>query len=161
MRNALDACRAGDGVKLIAERVESASGQLEIRVAILDNGPGLTDAALSQAWDIYYSGREAGRGLGIGWLSSAELSRPMPVECGWNRKTKPVVRSRSDSPGKVASKDASSVGRVVAEFSYAGYHPGIVGIHGRKCSTLKLSPLFGNPPLSSPIRPFETMIHRL
>ncbi len=79
VRNALDACRAGDGVKLIAERVESASGQLEIRVAILDNGPGLTDAALSQAWDIYYSGREAGRGLGIGL---AKLRRIIEAHAG-------------------------------------------------------------------------------
>ena len=66
IRNALEACRGGDTLTIIAERVESANGELEIRLAIVDNGPGLTPHALDHAWDLYFSGREAGRGLGIG-----------------------------------------------------------------------------------------------
>jgi signal transduction histidine kinase len=66
IRNALEACRSGDSVTLIGQRSESAQGDLEIRIAIIDNGPGLTLGAMHQAWNLYYSGREAGRGLGIG-----------------------------------------------------------------------------------------------
>ncbi len=75
LRNAMDACQSGDAIEIVAERVESqsdsitsfeGSGTQEIRLAILDNGPGLTPDAQRLAWDVYYSGREAGRGLGIG-----------------------------------------------------------------------------------------------
>jgi signal transduction histidine kinase len=79
VRNAVDACQSGDSIEIIAERAETScaaatdsvgadaeSKLLEIRIAILDNGPGLTSDAQRLAWDVYYSGREAGRGLGIG-----------------------------------------------------------------------------------------------
>ncbi len=79
LRNAIDACQSGDAIEIVAERIDAtddtiwdaatASNQLEsqeIRLAILDNGPGLTPDAQRLAWDVYYSGREAGRGLGIG-----------------------------------------------------------------------------------------------
>jgi len=86
VRNAVDACQGGDTIEIVAQRVEaltdpesvngdsasnaarmdSGLGSLEIRIAIIDNGPGLTPDAQRLAWDVYYSGREAGRGLGIG-----------------------------------------------------------------------------------------------
>jgi len=86
VRNAVDACQGGDTIEIVAQRVEaledpesikydfesntarlgSGLDSLEIRLAIIDNGPGLTQDAQRLAWDVYYSGREAGRGLGIG-----------------------------------------------------------------------------------------------
>jgi signal transduction histidine kinase len=75
VRNAVDACQSGDAIEIVAQRVdlqcdsESNTEGLdspEIRIAIIDNGPGLTPDAQRHAWDVYYSGREAGRGLGIG-----------------------------------------------------------------------------------------------
>ena len=66
VRNSWDACRPGDSIELIADRVESDAGQLEIRVAIVDNGPGLSETTMEKAWDLYFCHREAGRGLGIG-----------------------------------------------------------------------------------------------
>jgi signal transduction histidine kinase len=66
VRNALDACRPGDSIELIADRIESDEGRLEIRVALVDNGPGLSEKTIEQAWDLYFCHREAGRGLGIG-----------------------------------------------------------------------------------------------
>ena len=86
VRNAVDACQGGDTIEIVAQRVEaledpesikydsesntarlnSGLDSLEIRLAIIDNGPGLTPDAQRLAWDVYYSGREAGRGLGIG-----------------------------------------------------------------------------------------------
>jgi len=66
IRNSIEACRGGDSISLVAERTESPEGQLEIRIAIIDNGPGLSQHGFERAWDLYFSGREAGRGLGIG-----------------------------------------------------------------------------------------------
>jgi len=68
-RNSIDACLTGDAIKIVAERADVSRADndlLEIRIAIIDNGPGLSLAAQKHAWDVYYSGREAGRGLGIG-----------------------------------------------------------------------------------------------
>ncbi len=66
VRNAQDACRPGDSIELTADRIESEEGKLEIRIAIVDNGPGLSEETIEQAWDLYFCHREAGRGLGIG-----------------------------------------------------------------------------------------------
>jgi signal transduction histidine kinase len=75
LRNAIDACQSGDAIEIVAERVDATNDAAtdnngfesqEIRIAILDNGPGLSPDAQRLAWDVYYSGREAGRGLGIG-----------------------------------------------------------------------------------------------
>ncbi len=43
----------------------------KVLIEVSDNGPGLSDEAAERCFDIYYSGRESGRGLGIG-LSKAE-----------------------------------------------------------------------------------------
>ena len=75
VRNAVDACQSGDAIEIVAQRVDlqcdsnsntEGLDSPEIRIAIIDNGPGLTPDAQRLAWDVYYSGREAGRGLGIG-----------------------------------------------------------------------------------------------
>ncbi len=101
IRNALEACRSGDSLSLIAQRSESAQGELEIRIAIVDNGPGLSQESLDHAWNLYFSGREAGRGLGIGlakvrriieahqgrvWLASkARQGCTMEIRLPWKR----------------------------------------------------------------------------
>ncbi len=103
VRNAFEACRSGDTLTLVAERTESSDGDLEIRIAIIDNGPGLSKKGLDQAWDLYYSGREAGRGLGIGlakirriidchqgrvWLASKERQGcTMEIRLPWKKMT--------------------------------------------------------------------------
>ena len=43
-----------------------------LRLSICDSGPGLSAAGLQHCFDPYFSGREAGRGLGLG-LSKAQL----------------------------------------------------------------------------------------
>ncbi len=101
VRNAIEACRSGDTLTFIAERSESPSGELEARIAIIDNGPGVSLTALERAWDLYFSGREAGRGLGIGlakvrrivdshqgrvWLESkSKLGCAMEIRLPWKR----------------------------------------------------------------------------
>jgi signal transduction histidine kinase len=68
IRNALEAARPGDLVQVILEVTQPSeqSGPREIRLAVVDNGPGMSPNALQRVWDLYYSGREAGRGLGLG-----------------------------------------------------------------------------------------------
>lgn len=59
-QNAIDACRHSDRVDWSVEILAS-----NIRIAIHDTGPGLSPHAVRRAWDLCYSGREAGRGLGL------------------------------------------------------------------------------------------------
>jgi signal transduction histidine kinase len=81
LRNALENCRIGDRVQLVVETLcDSSSRSLnEIRMAIVDNGPGMTPTQIANAWDLFYSGREAGRGLGMGL---AKLQRVVELHSG-------------------------------------------------------------------------------
>lgn len=68
VRNAIEALVQPGCVRIQAE---ANSDTLEI--AILDNGPGLSPEALRHCFDVFYSGREAGRGLGIGLAKSRRI----------------------------------------------------------------------------------------
>jgi signal transduction histidine kinase len=86
LQNAFQVCRPLDRIEVICQEVdynphEYASGQRKalkdetrnsiaapdasIRVAIRDTGPGISAKTAECAWDLYFSGREHGRGLGI------------------------------------------------------------------------------------------------
>ena len=67
VRNALEASPKDASVHISLAEVESV-----LRLSISDSGPGLSNEALKNCFDPYYSGREAGRGLGLG-LSKAQL----------------------------------------------------------------------------------------
>ena len=64
-QNALEAVRKDGWVRVTASRDGGAP-----QLSVADNGPGLTDEAQRHLFDPFYSGREAGRGLGLG-LSKA------------------------------------------------------------------------------------------
>jgi signal transduction histidine kinase len=76
-QNALDASEVGSCIELRCERIEPAHEEInsgampEVRIAIIDNGHGMSPEAIHKAFDLYYCGREAGRSLGIG-LSKAK-----------------------------------------------------------------------------------------
>ncbi len=59
--NSLQALGAGGRVEIA---LEDAAESVLFRIT--DNGPGLSDQAKKHMFDPYYSGREAGRGLGLG-----------------------------------------------------------------------------------------------
>lgn len=59
--NALNAARPGDTVT-----VSTAGAGERAMLTVTDDGPGLTDADREHAFDPFYSGRQAGRGLGFG-----------------------------------------------------------------------------------------------
>lgn len=46
-----------------------------LRIDVTDSGPGLSDEARQHAFDPYYSGREAGRGLGLGLCRVYRVAR--------------------------------------------------------------------------------------
>lgn len=66
-RNSIEAMSSGGQLTLIVRRSAEDRMQFEIR----DTGPGLSPTVLRNCFDPYYSGREAGRGLGLG-LSKAQ-----------------------------------------------------------------------------------------
>jgi len=68
-QNALEACQSGGNVKVAINQVESA-GNVFFRVDVCDDGPRLSESARRHLFDPFYSGREAGRGIGLG-LSKA------------------------------------------------------------------------------------------
>ncbi len=70
VRNAVDAvgCQGTIVISLARE-----SGRIMIHVA--DSGPGLSDEARKHAFDPYFSGREAGRGLGLGLCRVYRVAR--------------------------------------------------------------------------------------
>ncbi len=67
--NAIEAVSAGGRVVLSVMR--AADGGCEI--AITDDGRGMTAEALRRAFDPFYSGREAGRGIGLGLPKARRL----------------------------------------------------------------------------------------
>lgn len=70
IRNAIEAigCQGTIVVSLVREQ-----GRLLIHVA--DSGPGLSDDARQHAFDPYFSGREAGRGLGMGLCRAYRIAK--------------------------------------------------------------------------------------
>jgi signal transduction histidine kinase len=70
IRNAIDAigCQGTIVVSLVPD-----SDRLLIHVA--DSGPGLSDTARKHAFDPYFSGREAGRGLGLGLCRAYRIAK--------------------------------------------------------------------------------------
>lgn len=73
--NALDALGTGGRVDVQVESVgggsrdldrDGASGAELVRITVTDTGPGVSSEARRHLFDPFYSGREAGRGLGLG-----------------------------------------------------------------------------------------------
>jgi len=61
IKNALEAITASGLIKVGVEAQKSA-----VTVRVLDNGPGMDPGKLPNVFDPFFSGREAGRGLGFG-----------------------------------------------------------------------------------------------
>jgi signal transduction histidine kinase len=70
IRNAVDAigCQGTIVISLVRE-----SNRILIHIA--DSGPGLSDHARKHAFDPYFSGREAGRGLGLGLCRAYRIAK--------------------------------------------------------------------------------------
>jgi signal transduction histidine kinase len=68
--NALEALSSGGQIEIVLDRrVEPAKSRAAcetVQITVADNGPGIPPAARRHLFDPFYSGREAGRGLGLG-----------------------------------------------------------------------------------------------
>ena len=81
LKNAAEACTPGDRIDVIGEILEEGDpdeaeipdSSRQIRIAIRDTGRGISASDLAQVWDLYYSGREFGRGLGISLAKARRL----------------------------------------------------------------------------------------
>ncbi len=65
VRNAVEASPARGTIRVVAAR-ETASGGGWVRFGVRDEGDGLSAEAAEHLFDPFYSGRQAGRGLGFG-----------------------------------------------------------------------------------------------
>lgn len=74
IRNAVEAIGC-DGRVIVSGRIVRGDGEADcVRIEVGDSGPGLSDEAARHAFDPYYSGREAGRGLGVGLCRVAAIA---------------------------------------------------------------------------------------
>lgn len=74
VRNAIEAIGC-DGRVLLSCRVDPrAERSRQALLTVCDSGPGLSDVATAHAFDPYFSGREAGRGLGVGLCRVASIA---------------------------------------------------------------------------------------
>lgn len=74
LRNAIEAMPAGGEVLLrVRQREAVCRGTPCVSFEISDRGQGLSPQALEHCFDPYYSGREAGRGLGVGLAKAQRI----------------------------------------------------------------------------------------
>ena len=66
VQNSIEALRSGDEQDQLIEIRIDQSDSHELRVSVWDNGQGITEDVARHMFDPFYSGREAGRGLGFG-----------------------------------------------------------------------------------------------
>src|SRR6056297_3362750 len=66
VRNSIEAIGQGGTVVVSLEQQSEPEGTRRLLVHVADSGPGLSVEASRHAFDPFYSGREAGRGLGLG-----------------------------------------------------------------------------------------------
>ena len=71
--NAMTASPPGGLISFVCRRTDPSDSAAQVRIAITDNGCGLSDAAIAQAFDLYYCGRESGRSLGIGLCKAKRI----------------------------------------------------------------------------------------
>ncbi len=84
LQNAYQVCHANDRIEVVCEELATNHPDYglqnllqeteqqpnpSIRIAVRDTGPGMSSEAVKCAWDVYFSGREHGRGLGISLAS--------------------------------------------------------------------------------------------
>lgn len=75
VRNAIEASPADSTIQILSSLAEN-----QLCIEVLDQGPGLSAEALRHCFDPYYSGREAGRGLGMGLAKAQRFARLLSGE---------------------------------------------------------------------------------
>lgn len=102
--NAFEAVGAGGRVTLEARRVEGARPAPRCEVVVADDGPGMDADTLRRAFDPFFSGREAGRGIGLGlpkaWRLTEINGGEIAVESAPGRGTRASILLPLADPGR-------------------------------------------------------------
>jgi signal transduction histidine kinase len=87
LHNSLNALAEGGPISVTAHVVEDANRSAAL-FSVADNGPGLSEVERRQLFNPFYSGRQAGRGLGFGlpkcWRIVSNHGGRIEVDCGSN-----------------------------------------------------------------------------
>lgn len=75
IRNSVEAVDFGGTVVVSVEPEPESAGDARWSVHVADSGPGLDAEATRHAFDPFYSGREAGRGLGLGLCRAYRVAK--------------------------------------------------------------------------------------
>lgn len=75
VRNSIEAIGSGGTVMISTETATDESGDSQWLIRVADSGPGLSAEATQHAFDPFYSGREAGRGLGLGLCRAYRVAK--------------------------------------------------------------------------------------
>lgn len=84
IKNSLEAVSDGGDVWVTVRKIEAGS-EWFAEICVRDNGPGISDAVRQHMFDPFFSGREAGRGLGFGlskcWRIVTDHGGQVVVNC--------------------------------------------------------------------------------
>lgn len=75
LRNSIEAIGSGGTVVISTDQVTDEMEQSRWLIHVADSGPGLSPQDSSHAFDPFYSGREAGRGLGLGLCRAYRVAK--------------------------------------------------------------------------------------
>ncbi len=89
IKNSLNVLEAGGRLRIVSEEITTDS-QRVLQIRVIDDGPGLSEEETEHLFDPFYSGRQAGRGLGFGlskcWrilsLHGGSIEAENHVDCG-------------------------------------------------------------------------------
>lgn len=86
IENSLNALVEGGEIFITARAGGQAASEPSALLSVADNGPGLSDLERQHLFDPFYSGRQAGRGLGFGlskcWRIVSNHGGRIEVDCG-------------------------------------------------------------------------------
>ena len=111
-RNSLEAISTGGRVDIFVQPSappEDSDGGAWVEILVSDTGPGIPLQARGHLFDPYFSGREAGRGLGLGlsksWRIVNEHGGRIDVDSGTERGTTFAIRLPRDGNQIITSRE--------------------------------------------------------
>jgi len=112
VQNALEALRQGGSVSVAVERIAAPGRGERVRLVVADDGPGIPDQHMPHLFDPFFSGRESGRGLGLGlckvWRIAQLYGGTVEVQSGSGQGTRVIVDLPPHAPPATGPGVASS-----------------------------------------------------
>ncbi len=103
IRNAMEALQ--EGGRILVQLVETDSGY---ELTVIDDGPGISEVASQHLFDPFYSGREAGRGLGFGLAMVWRILELHRGSIDWKQMTERGVCFRTSLTRSDARKSTNA-----------------------------------------------------